>query len=81
MSYLLACYSKLLQVPKGQSLQYGCAGINPVTSEVEHYIDKPDSFVSSDVNGGVYLLSTDIFKVIGSVFHQRHRSNFSSWSE
>lgn len=71
----------LFQVPKSQSLQYGCAGINPSTNEIVHYIEKPASFVSVDVNAGVYLLNRSILDDIGLLFQKRHRMRMSSLSE
>uniref|UniRef100_H2YNN3 Uncharacterized protein n=1 Tax=Ciona savignyi TaxID=51511 RepID=H2YNN3_CIOSA len=70
-----------VQVPQAQSLQYGCAGIHPNTNEVVHYIEKPDTFVSCDVNAGVYLLSTDIFEQIGMLFQRKHRPSISGNQE
>ena len=75
------CYLFVVpKVPKGQSLQYGCAGVNEKTSEVVHYVEKPASFVSSDINAGVYLLSTEVFKDIGDLFQLRHRTRVTSSS-
>lgn len=60
-----------------QSHHYGCAGINSKTHEVVHYIEKPDTFVSRDINGGVYLLSVDIFQNISNLFQRRLRPSVS----
>ena len=62
-------------------MQYGCAGINLITNEIVHYTEKPDTFVSTDVNAGVYLLSKEIFSDIGSIFRRKVRSSISSLSE
>nr|XP_002124063.2 mannose-1-phosphate guanyltransferase alpha-A [Ciona intestinalis] len=66
-----------VEVPQDQSLHYGCAGINPLTKEVVHYIEKPDTFVSRDVNAGLYLLNVDIFEEIGMLFQRKHRPSIS----
>ena len=62
------------QVPVEQSVNYGCLGINRVTGEVVHYIDKPETFVSRDINGGVYIFATEIFRDIGKLMQKRNKS-------
>ena len=52
-------------------MNYGCMGVNPQTNEVVHYIEKPSSFVSNHINGGVYLLSTEVFDDISKIFQDR----------
>jgi len=59
------------EVESEQSLNYGCMGINSNTHEVVHYIEKPSSFVSNHVNGGVYLLSVSVFDDISAIFKER----------
>lgn len=53
---------------------YGVVAANENTHEVLHYVEKPSSFVSSNVNCGVYLLSPTVFDVIRDVFMLRHES-------
>jgi len=60
-----------VQVENEQSMNYGCMGVNPQTNEVVHYIEKPSSFVSNHINGGVYLLSTEVFDDISKIFQER----------
>lgn len=66
-----------VKLPKDQTLHYGCAGINNATNEVVHYKDKPASFVSKDINAGVFLLDLSIFKIIGSHFQGKLNRNMS----
>jgi len=61
----------VFQVENEQSMNYGCMGVNPQTNEVVHYIEKPSSFVSNHINGGVYLLSTEVFDDISKIFQER----------
>ena len=58
-------------VDNDQSLNYGCMGVNHNTHEVVHYIEKPSTFVSNDINGGVYLLSVSVFDDISAIFKER----------
>merc|ERR1712210_162814 len=60
-----------VQVENEQSMNYGCMGVNSATNEVVHYIEKPSSFVSNHINGGVYLLSTEVFDDISKIFQER----------
>jgi len=66
-----------VKLPKDQTLHYGCAGINQATNEIVHYRDKPASFVSRDVNAGVFLLDFTIFNIIGENFQRKLRRNMS----
>ena len=59
------------EVENEQSMNYGCMGVNSQTNEVVHYIEKPSSFVSNHINGGVYLLSTEVFDDISKIFAER----------
>ena len=34
--------------------QYGCIVSDPETSQILHYVEKPESWISNTVNGGVY---------------------------
>ena len=38
---------------KEMTRHYGCLISDPETSEVSHYVEKPQSYVSSDINCGV----------------------------
>jgi len=64
MKYLLMG----VEVSREQTQNYGVMGINEKTTEIIHYTEKPSSFVSQFVNGGVYLLSADVFEDIGKVY-------------
>nr|XP_039253124.1 mannose-1-phosphate guanyltransferase alpha-A-like [Styela clava] len=66
-----------VEVPREQSKYYGCAGIDHKTNEVVHYIDKPETFVSRDINAGVYFFTMEIFSDIGALFQKRHRPSFA----
>lgn len=47
------------QVKKETATSYGCIVRDPSTSQVLHYVEKPDSWISNTVNGGVYCKSSE----------------------
>lgn len=51
--------------------QFGEIVADPATSEVLHYTEKPETFVSDRINCGVYVFTPDIFQAIQSVSTQR----------
>lgn len=61
------------EATKQQSVHYGCLVINNETGAVDHYVEKPSSYVSTFINCGVYISSIDIFARIASVFHSRQQ--------
>jgi len=50
-----------------QACNYGCIVADKATKEVLHYREKPETFISSMINCGVYLLHKSIFGVIKEV--------------
>jgi mannose-1-phosphate guanylyltransferase len=64
-------HSTMLSVKarEDQAHQYGCAVADEKTFEVLHYVEKPVSFVSADINTGIYVLSRAVFATIGEVFN------------
>lgn len=54
-----------------ESVNYGCLVTNKATDEVEHYVEKPNTYVSPLINCGIYMVSTDIFPTIANVFYSR----------
>jgi mannose-1-phosphate guanylyltransferase len=56
-----------LQVPKETTNRYGCLVADPKTSEVLHYVEKPETFVSDLISCGVYVFEQGIFKDIEAV--------------
>ena len=59
-----------LQATRQQSLNYGCIVENKDTHEVTHYVEKPETFVSTSINCGIYLFSPNIFQHIGVAFQK-----------
>lgn len=44
---------------------------------VNHYVEKPSSYVSTFINCGIYICSLDVFAEIAQVFHSRELLNGS----
>lgn len=60
------------EATKQQSIHYGCLAFKDrQTGAVDHYVEKPSSYVSTFINCGVYVCSLDVFSRIASVFHSR----------
>ncbi|XP_043471626.1 mannose-1-phosphate guanyltransferase alpha-A [Leptopilina heterotoma] len=58
------------ETTRKQSSNYGCIVVGK-KGEVNHYVEKPSSFVSSLINCGVYITSPDIFQTMSDVFFTR----------
>ncbi|XP_062354442.1 mannose-1-phosphate guanyltransferase alpha isoform X2 [Cinclus cinclus] len=56
-----------------QALNYGCIVANAETQEVQHYVEKPSTFVSEIINCGIYLFTPAIFQHIGEVFQRNQQ--------
>ncbi|KAL7054359.1 hypothetical protein AAHC03_026120 [Spirometra sp. Aus1] len=65
------------EATREQSMQFGCIVEKPETNEVLHYVEKPTTFVSTNINCGIYLFTPGIFKFIRVAFleHQQHQSH------
>uniref|UniRef100_A0A8C0U785 GDP-mannose pyrophosphorylase A n=1 Tax=Cyanistes caeruleus TaxID=156563 RepID=A0A8C0U785_CYACU len=61
------------QANRTQALNYGCIVANADTQEVQHYVEKPSTFVSEIINCGIYLFTPAIFQHIGEVFQRNQQ--------
>lgn len=52
------------EATESQSMNYGCIVEDRDTHEVLHYVEKPETYVSSLINCGIYLFNCDLFDVI-----------------
>ncbi|XP_038906239.1 mannose-1-phosphate guanyltransferase alpha-like isoform X3 [Benincasa hispida] len=56
--------------------QFGALVADPVTNELLHYTEKPETFVSDLINCGVYVFTSEIFDFIQDVsVHREGRAN------
>lgn len=61
----------VIKVSAESASQFGELVADPVTSELLHYTEKPETFVSERINCGVYVFTPDIFTAIQEVSTQR----------
>ncbi|XP_070570338.1 mannose-1-phosphate guanylyltransferase regulatory subunit alpha-A-like isoform X1 [Ptychodera flava] len=65
------------QATRQQSVNYGCLVQDPTSHEVLHYVEKPQTVVSTTINCGTYLFSQEIFQNIGEVFQKNQEALFN----
>lgn len=63
------------EATRNQSLNYGCLVTNKIDGKVTHYVEKPNSYVSTEISCGVYICSMDVFGQIAGVFYSRQNNN------
>ncbi|KAJ9677629.1 hypothetical protein PVL29_022554 [Vitis rotundifolia] len=61
----------VIKVSAESAYQFGELVADPVTNELLHYTEKPETFVSDRINCGVYIFTPDIFTAIQGVSTQR----------
>ncbi|KAK4795051.1 hypothetical protein SAY86_013045 [Trapa natans] len=61
----------VIKVSAESASQFGELVADPVTKELLHYTEKPETFVSDLINCGVYVFTPDIFTAIQNVSTQR----------
>ncbi|XP_052721651.1 mannose-1-phosphate guanyltransferase alpha-A-like isoform X2 [Crassostrea angulata] len=64
------------EATRQQSLNYGCIVENKNTHEVLHYVEKPETYISTTINCGVYLFSPDIFCTLEKIFKKNQEDNY-----
>ncbi len=52
------------EATESQSVNYGCIVADKETHEVLHYVEKPETYVSTLINCGIYLFSCEVFDII-----------------
>ncbi|XP_062611541.1 mannose-1-phosphate guanyltransferase alpha-A-like isoform X2 [Saccostrea cucullata] len=65
------------EATRQQSLNYGCIVENKTTHEVLHYVEKPETYISTIINCGVYLFSPDIFCTLEKIFKKNQEDNYN----
>ncbi|KAJ9683560.1 hypothetical protein PVL29_019225 [Vitis rotundifolia] len=66
----------VIKVSAESANQFGELVADPITNELLHYIEKPETFVSDLINCGVYVFTPDIFTAIQGV--STHREDRAS---
>lgn len=59
------------EATRNQSLNYGCIVENDDSHQVEHYVEKPSTFISTTINCGVYVCSPKIFDHLSTVYREK----------
>lgn len=66
----------VIKVSAESAAQFGELVADPITKELLHYTEKPETFVSDLINCGVYVFTPDIFTAIEGVSaHREDRAN------
>ncbi|KAK3013869.1 hypothetical protein RJ639_009266 [Escallonia herrerae] len=68
----------VIRVSAESANQFGELVADPVTKEVLHYTEKPETFVSDLINCGVYVFTPEIFSAIQDVFSYREDTGWIS---
>ncbi|XP_008812895.2 mannose-1-phosphate guanyltransferase alpha-like isoform X2 [Phoenix dactylifera] len=67
----------VIKVSAESANQFGELVADPITNEVLHYTEKPETFVSDLINCGVYVFTQDIFTAIQDAIMRRNdRANW-----
>ncbi|KAF1859887.1 hypothetical protein Lal_00028070 [Lupinus albus] len=61
----------VIKVSAESASQFGELVADPITNELLHYTEKPETFVSNLINCGVYIFTPDIFNAIEDVSMNR----------
>ncbi|XP_057371438.1 mannose-1-phosphate guanyltransferase alpha-like [Daphnia carinata] len=59
------------EATRQQSLIYGCIVENKENNTLEHYVEKPSTFISTLINCGVYIFSPEVFHQMANVFNKK----------
>ncbi|XP_055959341.1 mannose-1-phosphate guanyltransferase alpha-B isoform X1 [Patella vulgata] len=65
------------EATRQQSLTFGCIVEDQNTHEVLHYAEKPETFVSTLINCGIYLFSPLIFQTLEKAFKSNLEENYN----
>ncbi|CAH2097759.1 unnamed protein product [Euphydryas editha] len=63
------------EATRQQSVHYGCMVRELSTNAVTHYVEKPNSYISTLINCGVYVCSLQVFHTMADAF-QRKQDGF-----
>ncbi|XP_052813263.1 mannose-1-phosphate guanyltransferase alpha-A-like isoform X2 [Mya arenaria] len=66
------------EATRQQSLMYGCIVESKETHEIMHYVEKPETFISTIINCGIYLCSPTIFEPLEVEFKKNLEQNYNS---
>ena len=75
-SHLKDCVVTMMatEATRQQSLNYGCVVEDPADHTVLHYVEKPETHVSTSINCGVYIFNKEVFPMLKEVFKKKQAS-------
>lgn len=59
------------EATRQQSQIYGCIVENKEKHTLEHYVEKPSTFISTLINCGVYIFSPEVFQQMANIFNKK----------
>jgi len=66
------------EATRQQSVNYGCIVEDKTNHAVLHFVEKPKSYISTLINCGVYIFSTQVFLMLQNVFNSKQAEYFSN---
>jgi len=66
------------EATRQQSVNYGCIVEDKTNHAVLHFVEKPKSYISTMINCGVYIFSTQVFLMLQNVFNSKQAEYFSN---
>lgn len=61
-------------VPQETATKYGCIVHEPSSNQVLHYVEKPEKWISSLINGGIYLFDKSFFEEVKSAMDLKQKT-------
>ncbi|PVZ98960.1 hypothetical protein BB558_005031 [Smittium angustum] len=61
------------KVPRELAPNYGCVVADSEKKMALHYVEKPETYVSDLVSTGVYVFTTEIFKLMSEIIEERSK--------
>jgi len=68
------------EATRQQSVNYGCIVEDKTSHSILHFVEKPNSYISTIINCGVYIFSLQVFQMLQSVFNSK-KSEYLTSSE
>ncbi|XP_045540327.1 mannose-1-phosphate guanyltransferase alpha-A [Papilio machaon] len=66
------------EATRQQSIHYGCMVSEASTKAVTHYVEKPNTYVSTLINCGVYVCSLQVFHTMAEAFQKKQDGYYSA---
>ncbi|XP_023328485.1 mannose-1-phosphate guanyltransferase alpha [Eurytemora carolleeae] len=65
------------EATRQQSVNFGCIVEDKNTHSILHYVEKPETYVSTLINCGVYIFSQQIFQMLQTIFQAKQTEFYS----